>query len=100
MAKASQRRAVANNRRRLRERGMSRYEVRGLAADKDLIRSVARRLAGDDQVAEKLRLELSRQLDDQPTRRGGIVAALLRSPWAGADLKIDRDASSGRDVDL
>jgi ornithine cyclodeaminase len=30
----------------------------------------------------------------------GIAAALLRSPLAGSDLEIDRDSSSGRNVDL
>jgi hypothetical protein len=38
MAQASQKRAVANHRRRLAERGISRYEVRGLEKDKELVR--------------------------------------------------------------
>lgn len=100
MAGASQRRAVANDRRRLREQGMSRYEVRGLAADKDLVRSVARRLAENDRAAAELRADLGRKLDGQPTLRGGIVRALLDSPFAGADLDIVRDRGSGRDIDL
>lgn len=79
---------------------MSRYEVRGLEADKDLVRSMARRLAEDDPAAATLRADLSRKLDDQPTQRGGIVRALLESPFAGADLEIVRDRGSGREVDL
>jgi predicted dinucleotide-binding enzyme len=100
MARAAQRRAVANNRRRLAERGMSRYEVRGLAGDKELVRTLARRLAGDDAAATRLRNELARQLGDQPVRRGGIYEALRRSPLVGADLQIERDPSTGRDIDL
>src|SRR5579872_359630 len=45
--KASQERAVANHRRRLRERGLARYEVRGLPQDKQLVRELARRLASN-----------------------------------------------------
>ena len=42
MAQASQKRAVANHRRRLAERGISRYEVRGLEKDKELVRKLAK----------------------------------------------------------
>jgi hypothetical protein len=35
-----------------------------------------------------------------PTKRGGIVEALLRSPLAGTDLKIERPRTSARKVDL
>ena len=35
---ASQKRAITSHRRRLSERGISRYEVRGLPQDKDLLR--------------------------------------------------------------
>ena len=43
-----QKRAVDNHRRRLRERGMARYEVRGLESDKALVRRLATRLAEND----------------------------------------------------
>ena len=46
MPSTSQRRAIEAHRRRLAERGLGRFEVRGLEADKDLIRGLARRLAG------------------------------------------------------
>jgi hypothetical protein len=42
---SSQQRAIKNYRARLDERGLARFEVRGRDADRDLIRSVARRLA-------------------------------------------------------
>jgi hypothetical protein len=100
MTRTSQRRAVANHRRRLGERGMSRYEVRGLADDKELVRTLARRLAKHDPASVRLRAELARQLDEEPPQRGGILAALRRSPLVGADLKLERESGSGRDVDL
>jgi hypothetical protein len=100
MTQASQRRAVANHRRRLGERGMSRYEVRGLAGDKELVRTLARRLADKDPDAVRLRADIAQHLGDAPSRRGGVLAALRRSPLVGADLKVDRESSRGRDVDL
>jgi len=100
MAQTSQRRAVANHRRRLAERGISRYEVRGLAKDKELVRKLAKRLAADDADAARLRTEVLKQVSDQQPRRGGIWAALRRSPLVGADLNLEREVVPPRDVDL
>lgn len=100
MAQTSQRRAVANHRRRLAEQGISRYEVRGLAKDKELVRKLAKRLAADDAEAARLRMEVSKQVLDGPLRRGGIWAALRRSPAVGADLDLTREIVPERDIDL
>jgi hypothetical protein len=100
MTKLSQKRAVANDRRRLRERGMSRYEVRGLAADKELVRTVARRLAEGGAEAVRLRSELQQQVCDKPPARGGILAALRRSPLVGAGIRFKRKIEPGRDIEL
>jgi hypothetical protein len=45
MGNTSQKRAIKNYRNRLHKRGLARFEVLGLDADRDLIRSLARRLA-------------------------------------------------------
>jgi len=100
VAQASQRRAVANHRRRLAERGISRYEVRGLTKDKELVRKLAKRLAADDADAVRLRTEMLKQVSDGPPGRGGIWAALRRSPAVGADLDLTREIVPERDVDL
>jgi hypothetical protein len=91
MTQASQKRAVANHRRRLVERGVSRYEVRGLEKDKELVRKLAKRLVADDADAARLRTEMLRQVADEPPRRGGIWAALRRSPLVGANLHLERE---------
>jgi len=96
MVQASQKRAVANHRRRLVERGISRYEVRGLDKDKQLVRLLAKRLAVDDADAARLRAEMAKQVAD----RGGIWAALRRSPLVGADLNLEREVVPPRDIDL
>ena len=100
MAQASQKRAVANHRRRLAERGISRYEVRGLAKDKELVRKLAKRLAADDTDAARLRTQMLNQVVDEPPRRGGIWAALRRSPLVGANLDLEREVVPPRELDL
>jgi len=97
---APPRRAVVNYRRRLAEQGISRYEVRGLAKDKELVRKLAKRLVADDADAARLRTEMLKQVSDEPSRRGGIWAALRRSPAVGADLDLEREVVPPRDVDL
>ncbi len=47
MANNSQKRAIRNYRSRLTARGMARFEVLGLNADRSLVRFLARRLADD-----------------------------------------------------
>ena len=101
MASNSQRRAIEAHRRRLAERGLGRFEVRGLEADKALIRGLARRLAANDQAAGALRSELARRIaGSEPPRAGGILAALRRSPLVGAELDLTREETPGRDAGL
>jgi len=47
MSSRPQKRALNNYRKRLKQQGMARFEVLGLDGDRDLIRSIATRLAGD-----------------------------------------------------
>lgn len=96
----SQKRALATYRSRLSERGMARFEVLGLAADRDLIRSLARRLAEDGPEASRLRAAVSRTIEGEPPRKGGILAALRRSPLVGADLDLSRPREEGRKVEI
>lgn len=99
MSKA-QRRAIQNYRARLGERGLARFEVLGRDADRDLIRSIARRLAEDGPEASQLRAVLVKSVAGEPPRKGGILAALRRSPLVGADLDLTRSREEGRLVDI
>lgn len=100
MSNTSQKRAIKNYRDRLIERGMARFEVLGLDADRDLIRSLARRLAEDDPNAARIRATVSRTMAGEPPKKGGILAALRRSPLVGAGLDLTRSRDEGRKVDL
>ena len=97
---SSQRRAVESYRARLSEQGLARFEVVGRKADRDLVRTLARRLAEDTPEASRLRAAVNRSLEGERARKGGILAALRRSPLVGADLDVTRPRDEGRAIDL
>lgn len=96
----SQKRAVNQYRKRLHKRGMARFEVLGLDADRDLLRSLAKRLAEDSPDSARIRAEVRRAISGQPAKQGGILDALRRSPLVGAGLSLDRPVAAERKVDL
>ena len=100
MGSASQRRALKNYRSRLAKSGMARFEVLGLDVDRDLIRTLAKRLARNDSEATRIRAVVSRTVSGETRKKGGILAALRRSPLVGADLDLARSRQAGRKVEL
>jgi hypothetical protein len=79
---------------------MARFEVLGLDSDRELIRSLAKRLARNDSEALRIRASVSQTIAGEPPQKGGILAALRRSPLVGADLDLTRSHEAGRKVDL
>lgn len=79
---------------------MARFEVLGRGADRELIRTLARRLADDDGDAARIRATIRQSVSGEPSAKGGILNALRRSPLVGADLDLSRAATRGRKVDL
>ena len=100
MAGTARKRAIRNCRTRPVKRGMARFEVIGLDTDRDLIRSLARRLAENDADAARIRAAVSQTIAGEPPGKGGILAALRRSPLVGAGLDLTRSRDTGRKVDL
>jgi hypothetical protein len=100
MSSPSQQRALKNYRDRLGKRGMTRFEVLGLATDRDLVRSLARRLADNGPEAERIRAAVTLAMGARPPGKGGILAALRRSPLVDAQLDLNRPVTPGRAVDL
>lgn len=96
----SQKRAIQNYRSRLSERGLARFEVLGRDTDRELIRSLARRLAEDGAEASRLRAAVRQSIAGEPPKKGGILAALRRSPLVGADLNLSRSREGGRKVGI
>jgi hypothetical protein len=95
-----QKRALKRYRKRLNQRGMARFEVLGLDTDRELIRSLAKRLAADDADSARIRAIVCRTISGEPSKTGGILNALRRSPLVGADLELNRPPIPGRKVDL
>ena len=100
MSDTSQKRALKNYRRRLRQRGMARFEVLGLETDRHLIRSLAKRLAASGPDAMRIRTAVMHTMTRDKPKKGGILMALRRSPLVGADLTLDRLVTPGRRIDL
>jgi hypothetical protein len=96
----AQKRALHNYRSRLIERGLTRFEVLGLDTDRALIRSLAKRLADNDVAAARIRETVTRTIATEPPNKGGVLAALRRSPLVGADLDLTRPRETGREIDL
>jgi hypothetical protein len=98
--KTPQRRAIDNYRDRLSKRGMVRFEVIGRDIDRELVRSVARRLAEGGPAADRLRAAVDRTISGSPPGKGGILKALLQSPLADSGLDLTRPREEGREVDI
>lgn len=99
MAITAQKRAIKNYRKRLERRGMGRFEVLGLNRDRELIRALAKKLAEDGEEANQIRAQVEHSVSDAP-KKGGILAALRRSPLVGAELNIVRPVETGRKIEL
>ena len=95
---SSQKPAIRNSRSRLGERGLARFEVLGHDADRDLVSSLARRLAEDGPEASRLRAAVSQTIAGEPPKKGGILAALGRSPLVRADVDLTRPREEGHKV--
>jgi uncharacterized sporulation protein YeaH/YhbH (DUF444 family) len=100
MSNAAQKRAIKNYRARLTQRGFKRFEVMALESDRELIRSLARRLAEEGPKAEETRAAVKAVVAGEPPKPGGILTALRRSPLVGAELDLSRQRDEGRRIDL
>jgi hypothetical protein len=100
MSTTPQKRAIKRYRKRLNERGMARFEVLELSADRELIRTLARRLAANDPDSTRIRATIRQTGLGAQSPKGGILESLRRSPLVGADLHLSRPLASGRKVDL
>ncbi len=100
MSNNAQTRAVKNYRNRLTSRGLARFEVVSRDSDRDLIRSLAKQLSEEGPEADRLRRIVKQSITGEPPQKGGILAALRRSPLVGVDLDLNRPREDGREIDL
>jgi hypothetical protein len=95
----SEKRPIQGSRSMTGKRGLTRFEVLGLDSDRELIRSLARRLAENGPDASEMRAAL-REAETEPTAKGTILYALRDSPLVGAGLDFTRSREAGRKVKL
>ncbi|MBV8186534.1 MAG: hypothetical protein JOY64_31505 [Alphaproteobacteria bacterium] len=100
MSKRSQQRAIANFRSRLAQKGLVRFEVTGRDSDRELVRTVARRLAEGGPASDQLRATVREHIGGGPPKKGGILKALLASPLIGCELDLTRPREAGRKIDI
>lgn len=87
--------AVAEHRRRLRNRGLQRVEVQVRGEDASLVRAVAAALADPERAAEARAL-LRGRFAPMPAR--SLKGLLASAPLDGVELERSRD--TGRAIDL
>jgi hypothetical protein len=100
MGNAAQKRATQNYRARLTQRGLTRFEIMAFESDRELIRTLSRRLAKEGPEAEHIRSAVKTAVGGKPPKPGNILTALRRSPLVGAELDLSRPREEGRKVDL
>ena len=100
MGNRAQKRAIANYRSRLTERGIVRFELQAFEADRDLIRTLARKLVEEGPAAGQIRRTVQQAVSGEPRKPGGILAALRRSPLVGTGLDLTRPREKERKLDL
>lgn len=87
--------SVSSFRKRLKQQGMARLEVKVRKDDAALVRNVVRALTSPEQE-QRARTLLREHFGDGQTK--GLKALLAAAPLEGIDLSRERDL--GRDVDL
>lgn len=98
MPASAQAKASLNYRKRLKEKGMQRFEVVGRVADKALLRAIATEIANDSEQAEKLRRELVKAVNPA---NNSVLSVFDRPELRGLDLQIPpRGELSGEWVEL
>lgn len=100
MTSAAQKKAIQTHRKRLRGRGLSRFEVQGRLSDKQLLRNLARKLAEDSSEAAHVRKVVESAVADTSENQGGIWQALRRSPLVEAGLEFERQRAKPRGLEL
>ena len=102
MSNTAQKRALRNYRTRLVKQGMARFEVLGLDADRELIRSIAKRLAEDDPEASRIRAAVRQTIAGNPPKKAASSPRCGGHPSLGSisilPVRVTRAAKSTCDA--
>lgn len=94
----SQRRAIQNYRARLTEKGLARFEILGRASDRDLIRTLVRRLLEDTLEASQLRATICKSLAGEGRRPGCVASVCWSAPISISHTPARKGARSASDA--
>lgn len=98
---AQQASRVSRHRKRMATAGAKRVEVTVPLQDAPLVKAIASALRSGDEDAELIRRTLQPRLTAPRAKTGAELVAFFRaSPLTDAELKIERDRSTGRSADL
>jgi hypothetical protein len=100
MAQPSQKRAIANHRKRLARARIKRIEVNVPADDVALVRAAVIALRAGGSTAKRVREQLAQAIAPANRSGGDLVEFFQNSPLASEELIIERVRASGRRVDL
>ncbi|MYH59456.1 MAG: hypothetical protein F4145_16055 [Boseongicola sp. SB0675_bin_26] len=100
MTNAAQQRATKSYRARLAERGIKRFEIMALGSDRELLRTLARRLSEDGPEVDKTRAAVKALVAGGPAKQGGILAALRRSPLVEVEIDLSRPRIERRRIEF
>lgn len=100
MTLESQQKANKAYRNRLAQKGVTRLEIMAPKRDRDLLRSIAKRLANEGDEADELRRALRSVAGTQDHAAGSILDALRNSPLRGSDVVFTRQHDEARRIDL
>lgn len=91
---------VGRYRRKLAQTGVKRIEVTVPAQDSTLIKGLAQSLRAGGAAAARLRTALRATIAPAANSGADLVTFFRASPLVGAELEVERDKSTGRDIEL
>lgn len=100
MSDSAQKRAIENYRSRLTKRGIARFEIQALDADRELIRTLARKLTAEGPEAGLLRRTIQQAVAGSRQKRAVYLPRCAAHRWSAPILTSAGRAKRGRKVDL
>lgn len=102
MTSNAQKKANKTYRNRLKANGYATYSITGLVADKELVKSLVKRLSTNDNQALELREKVKEQLADKTDEKqiGGFLELLRNAPEGIRDLDLTREHPPFREINF
>ena len=100
MAKDAQRRAIRSYRARQSKRGIVRFELQALDADRPLLRALARKLVEDGPEAQRIRQSVAGTMGVEPPKAAACWPRCSARRGRRRPRPLSRVRDEGRKIDL